>query len=195
MTRKPGLPDYDDAAKFPARVWNAVERTRRDGFPLACLPEVGQLLQLCAGLGGVTNACELGTAYGVGAAWIESGLRPGASLLTIELDPARASAAAELFHDSTAVEVLQGDWSLATKRGPFDLLFSDGGPKRNAGDPEKLLPLVRQGGLLVLDDYSPDFPSHDDDASRRIWLEHPAYRARELMLSPTVSVILAVRAG
>jgi predicted O-methyltransferase YrrM len=171
-------------------VWQAVENTRRDDFTQACLPEVGRLLQLFAGLSGVTTACELGTAYGVGAAWIESGLRQGASLLTVELDPRRAAAAGQVFHDCDSVQVLNGDWTLALDRGPFDLLFSDGGPKRNPGDPEKLMPLVRSGGLVVLDDYT---PGRSEDVSRQVWFDNPGYLTLELMLSPSASVLLARR--
>jgi predicted O-methyltransferase YrrM len=173
-------------------VWQAVENTRGGDFTQACLPEVGRLLQLCAALRGVTRACELGTAYGVGAAWIESGLRHGGSLLTIELDPVRASAAARLFQDSDSVRAVKGDWTLALDQGPFDLLFSDGGTKRNPGDPERLLPLLRPGGLVVLDDYTPAY-STESDVSRRIWLENPAYRAQQVAVSATASVILGVR--
>jgi predicted O-methyltransferase YrrM len=194
MTRQPGLPAYDVADRFPGRVWEAVELSRSHGFPLACLPEVGRLLQLCAGLRGIEKACELGTAYGVGAAWIESGLRAGATLLTIELDAGRAGAARSLFAGSDSVEVVAGAWQLAFDQGPFDLLFSDGGPKRAPGDPEKLAPLLRAGGLVVLDDYTPDYPD-PDDISRRIWLDDPSYRAHEIMVSRSASVIVAVRAG
>jgi predicted O-methyltransferase YrrM len=89
---------------------------------------------------------------------------------------------------------LSGDWRLALDRRPFDLLFSDGGPKRAPGDPEKLAPLVRPGGLLVLDDYTPDHPD-PDDISRRIWLDSASYRAQEIMVSREASVIVAVRTG
>jgi predicted O-methyltransferase YrrM len=192
MTRQPGLPAYDVADRFPQRVWQAVELSRNHGFPLACLPEVGRLLQLCAGLRGIERACELGTAFGVGAAWVESGLRPDATLLTIELDVERATAAQALFATSDSVEVVAGDWHLALDRGPFDLLFSDGGPKRAPGDPEKLAPLVRPGGIVVLDDYTPDYPD-PDDISRKIWLDNTNYRAQEIMVSREASVIVAVR--
>lgn len=192
MTRQPGLPTYRQAPDYPPRVWEAVVRTRAAGFELACIPEVGRLLQLLAGLGGIERCCELGTAYGVGAAWIESGMRPGASLLSVELDPLRAASAKSALADNPDVEVLQGDWSLALERGPFDLVFSDGGPKRKAGDPEKLAPLMRTGGLLVLDDYTPR-PGAASDASRSIWFECPLYRTREITVATNASVILAVR--
>ncbi|TMC80877.1 MAG: hypothetical protein E6J08_08965, partial [Chloroflexi bacterium] len=95
-----------------------------------------------------------------------------------------------MFADNTAVEVATGDWSLALDRGPFDLLFSDGGPKRQPGDPEKLLPLLRPGGLIVLDDYT---PGYGEDVSRQIWLKNPAYRAVEVMLTSSASAIVATK--
>lgn len=190
MTRQPGLPAYDNPGRFPQRVGLAVELTKAHDFPLACIPEVGRLLQLCAGLRGVDRICELGTAYGVGTAWLESGMGPATSLLTVEVDPVRAEAAKALFADNSAVEVVTGDWSVALDRGPFDLLFSDGGPKRNPGDPERLAPLLAPGGLVMLDDYTPGF---GEDVSRQIWLENPAYRTVELMLTPTASVLLATK--
>jgi len=190
LTRQAGLPAYDTERLFPPRVWQAVELTRKHGCPLACIPEVGRLLELCSSLRGVERLCELGTAYGVGAAWIESGMNRGATLFTVELDIGRAGAARNLFADNIAVEVATGDWSLALDHGPFDLLFSDGGPKRQPGDPEKLLPLLRPGGLIVLDDYT---PGYGEDVSRQIWLKNPAYRAVEVMLTSSASAIVATK--
>jgi predicted O-methyltransferase YrrM len=141
---------------------------------------------------GVERVCELGTAYGVGAAWIESGLRAGATLLTVELDPDRAAGAKALFAGCDSVDVVSGDWTLAQNSGGFDLLFSDGGPKRAPGDPEKLASLLRPGGLLVLDDYTPGYANKEDPA-RTIWFESQLYRAQELMVTSDASVILAVR--
>jgi predicted O-methyltransferase YrrM len=188
VTHQPGLPAYDDRRKFPPLVWQAVELTRRNEFPLACTPEVGRLLQLLAA--GADQVCELGTAYGVGAAWLASGMRPGATLLTVEMDQDRAAGAKSLFHENPSVEVLFGDWSLALERGPFDLLFSDGGPKRTPGDPEKLMPLLRKGGVVVLDDYTPGVKN---DVGRQIWLENDSYRAVEVRLTPDTAVILAMK--
>jgi len=190
VTLQPGLPRYSDALNFPSRVWLAVEESRRHDFPLACIPEVGRLLQFCAGLRGMLRICELGTAYGVGAAWIEAGMAQGATLLTVELDPGRAQAAQAMFADNPAIEVLAGDWSLALERGPFDMLFSDGGPKRAPGDPETLLAVVRTGALVVLDDFT---PGADEDGSREIWLGNPSYDAVEVQVAADASVILARR--
>lgn len=190
MTDQPGLPAYDIGGNFPPRVWQAVEATRNAEFPLACLPEVGRLLELCAGLPGVERICELGTAYGVGAAWIEGGMRLGATLLTLEHDPDRARGAAMIFGDNPAIEVLHGDWNRAVERGPFHMVFSDSGVKRAPGDPEKLIALLDTGGLIFLDDFT---PGRRDDPARRMWLEHPAYRAVIVTLSEDAAVILATK--
>jgi predicted O-methyltransferase YrrM len=190
VTLQPGLPRYKDARDFPPRVWLAVEESRRRDFPLACIPEVGRLLRFCAGLRGMERICELGTAYGVGAAWIEAGMAPGAKLLTVEVDPERARAGRAMFADNPAIEVLAGDWSLALERGTFDMLFSDGGPKRAPGDPEKLFPLLQTGALVVLDDFT---PGADEDESRDIWLGNPSYDAVEVRVAADASVILARR--
>lgn len=190
MTDQLGLPRYAASLNFPPRVWQAVEATRAATFALACLPEVGRLLELCAGLPGVERICELGTAYGVGTAWIESGMRSNARLLTVEHDPDRARGASMIFGDNPAIEVQQGDWSRALERRPFDLVFSDSGVKRAPGDPEKLLPLLEPGGLIFLDDFT---PGRRDDPAREMWLEHPAYRAVVVTLSEDAAVILATK--
>ena len=188
MTDQLGLPKYDAAQNFPPRVWQAVEATRAGNFALACLPEAGRLLQLCAGLSGISRICELGTAYGIGAAWIESGMRPGATLLTIEHDAERARVAGGIFADNPAIEVAHGDWSLALERAPFDMLFSDSGVKRGRGDPDRLLPLLKPGALLVLDDFTPGLSG---DAAREMWLGHDAYDAVMVTLSDDAAAILA----
>lgn len=151
MTRAQGLPAYGDLTAVPELVGSALEATRAAGFPLACTPEVGKLLQLLAAHEEATIA-ELGTACGVGAAWIASGMRLGVRLITVELDPDRAAIAAGVFRGRDDVTVLEGDWRQAIAHGPFGMVFSDGGPKREADAPAQLAALVAPGGLLVLDE-------------------------------------------
>jgi predicted O-methyltransferase YrrM len=199
MTRAAGLPGYENLPKLPPLVVAAVEATRAADFPLACTPEVGRLLQiLAAHQRGKIG--ELGTACGVGAAWIASGMRPGTSLVTVELDPERASIASRVLAGRSDVTVLNGDWRLAGPFGPFDILFSDGGPKREPDAPTLLNPLLRPGGLVVLDDYTPETawtPEQralwQNDRSRTVWLENPDWSAIELQVATDMAVILAVR--
>ena len=89
----------------PTLVEQAYTVARQEGFPLsraeagpsrpsACLPGVGRFLAvLAAGCHGGTIG-ELGTGIGIGAAWIASAMPADCSLVTAELDPGRAAAAA-----------------------------------------------------------------------------------------------------
>jgi len=81
MTRQPTLDSYEPDGDYPPLVRAAVALTRRNECSLACLPEVGQLLRILAATVVAGRIVELGTAYGVGAAWIASGMRPGAGLV------------------------------------------------------------------------------------------------------------------
>jgi predicted O-methyltransferase YrrM len=65
-------------------------------FPKACTPDVGRLLMLLAAHQPCGRICELGTACGVGAAWLASGMPGSATLVTVEIDSVRADAAASL---------------------------------------------------------------------------------------------------
>jgi predicted O-methyltransferase YrrM len=199
VTRQPGLPEYD-GLDLPPLVKDAVAATRESGFPLACTPETGHLLMTLAAHQPGGKIGELGTACGVGAAWIASGMQPGSKLVTVELDESRANIAASVFAERADVEVIHGDWSAVTPHAPFDMLFSDGGPKRQPEDPGLLAPLLRVGGLLLLDDYTPESAwteeervAYADDVSRSIWLENPDWSAIEIQLSARMSVILATR--
>lgn len=199
MTRAAGLPAYEHLPNLPPLVAMAVEATRAANFPLACRPEVGRLLQLLAAhqMGKIG---ELGTACGVGAAWIASGMPAGTSLVTVELDPERASIASRVLAGRGDVTVLIGDWRVAEAFGPFDMLFSDGGPKREPDAPTLLKPLLRPGGLLLLDDYTPESAWTPEqralwrnDSSRTAWLESLDWSASELQVAADMAVILAVR--
>ena len=78
----------------------------------------------------------------------------GTRILTAELDPELAEAAAEIFRDDEQVEVLAADWSTLLDRGPFSLLFLDSG-KPSASRPDKVAELMAEGGIVVLDDFTP----------------------------------------
>jgi predicted O-methyltransferase YrrM len=162
-----------------------------------CLPEVGQFLQIIAshqrGLIG-----EIGTACGVGAAWIASGMQKGTRLITVELKPERAALASRLFAEREDVTVICGDAHEISKFGPFDMLFTDGGGYKTV---DETLELVRKGGFLIKDDLTPEaswtaeerqkWGSTGDDSRRREWLQNPKLLAQELALAPRISVFLA----
>ena len=104
------------------------------------LPEVQALLRvLAAG----RDVAELGTAFGEGAAAMAETAR---SVVTVERDPERARLARARLADLANVELLEGDWREAfARRGPFDLVFADGGTY----DWEAILELVKPGALIT----------------------------------------------
>lgn len=147
------------------------------------LPEVQRLLAvLAAG----KKCAEVGTAFGEGAAAIASTAR---SLVTVELDLDRVSIAAYRLRRFPNVELLAGDWrDQLPQRGPFELLFFDGGRLDEAPD---AIDLVAPGGLIVKDDLSPDWEG--PDPVRELLFDHPDLMAVELLTTPQTAAVLAVR--
>ena len=81
--------------------------------------------------------------------------RRAPSIVTAELDAKLAKAAAEIFADDPQVEVLAADWSTLVDKGPFSLLFLDSGEPDGGRRRQGLADLVEQGGIVVLDDFTP----------------------------------------
>jgi predicted O-methyltransferase YrrM len=186
VTLQPGLPRYDAAGELPELVRAAVQASRDTGCERACIPEFGRLLRvLAAGRGRIG---ETGTACGVGAAWIVSGMSPIASVVTVELDERYASAAAGALGETA--RVIAGDWTEIRRFGPFDLLFCDHGVDK--GDPGPMLELVAPGGLLVLDDLTP--ARAEGDPIRAAWAARDDAVTAEVLLTPTESCLLVSRA-
>ena len=147
------------------------------------LPEVQRLLAvLAAG----KRCAEIGTAFGEGAAALASTAR---SLVTVELDLDRVSIAAYRLRRFPNVELLAGDWrDQLPQRGPFELLFFDGGRIDEASD---AIDLVAVGGLIVKDDLSPDWEG--PDPVRELLFNHPNLVAVEVLTTPQTAAFLAVR--
>lgn len=140
---------------------------------------------------------ETGTGCGVGLAWLASGARPGARLVSVELHHDRAARAADLFSGLSQVTVIHGDWREIYGEAPFDLLVLDGGAHGKAGgDPADPEILLRPGGTLVIDDLTPakQWPPRfagEVDAVRMHWLTHPGLDATELRLAPDLAALVA----
>jgi predicted O-methyltransferase YrrM len=150
------------------------------------IPAVQALLRvLAAG----RLAAEIGTAFGEGAAAMAETAR---ELVTVENDPERVDAARTRLAGLSNVELLAGDRrELLPPRGPFDLVFADGG-LRSREDYEALLPLVAPGGLLVKDDLTPG-RAVEGDPVREFLLGDPRLTAVEILTTPSSAAIVATR--
>lgn len=151
-------------------------------------PEVQALLRALA-VGG--DVAEMGAAYGETAAVMAETAR---SVVTVELDPERAAIARERLAGLTSVEFLEGDvFEQLGGRGPFDLLFVDGGLRPVTDEKwEAIFALVKPGGLLVKDDMTPGRAVEGDEV-REFLLRDPRLAATEILTTPEMSTIVAAR--
>jgi predicted O-methyltransferase YrrM len=118
--------------------------------------EVGALLRVLAVALGATRILEIGTAIGYSGIWLAGALPKGGMLLTMEMSAERAAVARENFARAGVADranVMVGDASrlLAKVAGPFDLIFQDGDKQLYVPMLDRLVDLLRPGGLLVTD--------------------------------------------
>ena len=187
MSAPPELPDV---------VSRAFAVSRRSGYVSFCRNETGRLLATLAATRGGTMA-EVGTGCGVGTAWLRSGVRGEARIVTAELDPKLAGAAAEIFVDDPQVEVLAADWSTLLDKGPFSLLFLDSGEPTEVGV-DAVADLVEEGGIVVLDDFTPcelwpPITGGRVDTLRERWLTDERFTAVEVMVASDAATIIATK--
>ena len=137
-------------------------------------------------LGAGRDVAELGTAFGEGAAALAETAR---SVVTVERDPERAALARTRLAGYANVELLEGDaYELLRGRGPFGLVFADGG----AYDWEQILELLEPGGLIVKDDLTPGRAIYGDPV-RTFLLRDPRVAAVEILTTPASAAIVAVK--
>jgi len=133
--------------------------------------EVGTLLRVLAMAVRATRILEIGTAIGYSGIWMAGVLPEGGMLVTMEVNEHRVREARHNFARaglSERVKVISGDAPLllAEMSGAFDLIFQDGDKRMYGPMLNRLVDLLRPGGLLVTDnvlwdgDVVPGFGSH-----------------------------------
>ena len=151
------------------------------GLPLVDA-EVGALLRVLASAASAARILEIGTAIGYSGIWLAGGLQPGGMLITMEMSAERAREARENFGraglaDRVSVIVGDANLKLAKLSGPFDLIFRDGDKRLYTPMLDRLIALLRPGGLLVTDnvlwdgEVAPGFtanPTRDPEETRAI---------------------------
>jgi len=153
----------DYLATVGARPDAVLERVRREtaerpDATMQVAPEQGALLELLARLIGATRVVELGTFTGYSAICLARGLAPGGRLLCLERD-ADLAAIAQRNLDAAGVadrvEIRIGPAADSLRAMPeepvFDLAFIDADKPGYPDYYELVLPRLRPGGLMLLD--------------------------------------------
>ena len=176
----------------PRLVAAAEMRAVEHRFDHSCHRGVGELLSvLVAATPPGGRILELGTGFGVGLAWILTGLgsRTDAEVVTIEWDAERVASLAEVGMPACA-SVVEGDIeALLPTLGQFDLIFADAEAGKWTGLDLTISALAPRA-LLVVDDMD---ISHYDSSRDRSTVE--AVR-KALMTDPRlIAVGLNVASG
>jgi predicted O-methyltransferase YrrM len=176
-----------------------------DGGVSSCLPGVGAMLAALAASRVGGRIAEIGTAFGVGAAWLLSGMDSSASLVTVEVDDHRATAALELLSADDRVTVIADRWqNCLPGLAPFDLVFVDGGYVEHlAKDPgitDMVVDLISRGGHLVLDDLTveSEWPNEwrgNADPKRELAFRHPLLIGAEFYVPDSTGAVGGHRTG
>lgn len=122
---------------------------------LSVPPQDGQALRLLAEAADAKNVVKIGTSTGYSGLWFCLALRKtGGHLTTFEINHERASMARGHFHDAgveNLVTVVEGDAheQVVRLRMPIDVAFIDAEKPGYVDYLNKILPLVRPGGLIL----------------------------------------------
>lgn len=148
----PFLPK-DDAEKLILGVINDLNKYRGEYQNVSF--EDGRLLRLFIEMSNAKNVVEIGTSNGYSGLWFCMGLRnTGGKLTTFDIDPDRIKLAKENFKHAGVdelVTIIEGDAHEEVKvlKDPIDIVFLDADKSGYPDYLNKLLPLLRPGGLIL----------------------------------------------
>ena len=148
---KPPVPKDDNEKKILGILDDILARQRYRNVP----PQDGRLLRLLAETMNAKNIVEIGTSTGYSGIWFGMALqKTGGKLTTFEIDAQRAATARANFKRagmSDIITLVEGDAHDKVKqlKDPIDILFLDADKEGYVDYLNKLLPLIRPGGLII----------------------------------------------
>ena len=115
-----------------------------------------RLLEALAVSSRAMRVLEIGTFTGVGALSVAAALPPGGSVITLEIDEANAAAARrhiDASPHSDRIELIVGDAkeTLASLKGPFDLVWIDAWKADYPAYYELVVPKLAPAGIIAAD--------------------------------------------
>ena len=126
-----------------------------EGLPLV-LADTGALLHALARASGARRILEIGTAIAYSTIWLASALPDDGMMITMEMngeraDRARANLTEANLDDRVSVMVGDATKFLHKVSGPFDLIFQDSDKTLYEPMLDRLVALLRPGGVLLTD--------------------------------------------
>ena len=137
------------------RILDVLEGMTKGKWYANVSPNDGRLLRQLTEAVNAKHVVELGTSSGYSGIWIALGLKStGGKLSTHEIDPERVRMAQKNFEKAGVADVItiiQGDAHELVKQHtvPIDILFIDADKQGYVDYLDKLLPLVKPGGLIL----------------------------------------------
>ncbi|MBN8732450.1 MAG: class I SAM-dependent methyltransferase [Acidobacteria bacterium] len=151
---------------FEKKVIETMETMVRNGDLYANVPAAdGRLMRILAETANAQHVVEIGTSTGLSGLWFSLALeKTGGRLTTFELDKTRAALARKHFQMAGVerrITIVEGDAheNIRALKGPIDVVFLDAEKEGYVDYLNKLLPLVRPGGLILAHnvDMVPDY--------------------------------------
>ena len=154
----PGSDQYPPVPRTESetRMLAAIDGAAQAGALYANVPAAdGRMLRLLAEAVNAKHVVEIGTSTGLSGLWFCMALeKTGGKLTTFEYDPARAATAKKHFKQAGVdrlVTVVEGDahQTITRLKESVDVVFIDADKDGYVDYLNKLLPLVRPGGLVL----------------------------------------------
>jgi caffeoyl-CoA O-methyltransferase len=138
------------------KVLAVLEQAQKTGAMYKNAPVTdGRILRLLTEAVGAANAVEIGTSTGLSGLWLCMALqKTGGGLTTFEYDAGRAATARQHFRAAgvdSIVTIVEGNahQTVSRLKAPIDVLFIGADKEGYVDYLNRLLPLVRSGGLIL----------------------------------------------
>jgi len=148
---KPPVPKNDNEKKILGILDDILARQRYRNVP----PQDGRLLRLLTETMNAKNVVEIGTSTGYSAIWFGMALqKTGGKLITFEIDAGRAATARANFKRAGMADIItlvegNAHETVRQLKDPIDILFLDADKDGYIDYLNKLMPLIRPGGLII----------------------------------------------
>jgi len=179
------------------RVYRALEEMRKGPQYANVSVRDGRLLRLLTEAVNAQVVVEIGTSTGESAVWFALALeKTGGRLYTHEIDPERARIARQNFKQAGVADritLIEGDAheTVLQHDEPIDIVFLDADKPGYPDYLEKLLPLVRPGGLVIA--HNMNYPRPDPQYIEAITQNPELETAFLLMESAGIGVTMKKR--